>query len=306
MRVQPNVGDDEEGVLEMGVTELPADVHPAGRGLSTARSVLRVLRLLSQHPEGVRADRVAAEVGKSLSTAYHLLASLCDEGFAERLEGGLYRAHAAPETRLPDTAEHDAAQLRLVGAVEQLFTRTRKRSYLGLIDDGGAIEIAHIRGRQGVARMPGLGTRIEPAEAHSLAMGKVVLAQLPRPALERHMSRGLTRFTEHTVTHPRALAAELDAVRAGGFAVDREEHTEDFCCVAAPMFDGDGRLAGILGLSATAHVFDTEREELATAVLDVARAGGSWIPKNFAPCAESHQFLDRRAQQLAASGMSAS
>lgn len=251
------------------MTEPPAQQH-AGRGPSTARSVLQVLRLLSEHPGGVRADRVAAEVGKSVSTAYHLLASLCDEGFAERLEGGLYRSLAAP---LPDSG----SELRLTDAVERLFFRTRKRSYLGMID-GGAIEIAHIRGRQGVARMPGLGTRITPAEAHSLAMGKVVLALLPRPVLERHITRGLTRFTEHTLTRPRALAAELDAVRADGFAIDREEHTEDFCCVAAPMFDGRGRLAGVLGLSATAHVFDAERRRLASAVLDVARAGGSWVP----------------------------
>jgi DNA-binding IclR family transcriptional regulator len=170
--------------------------------------------------------------------------------------------------------------------------------------DGGAIEIAHIRGRQGVARMPGLGTRIGPSEAHSLAMGKVVLALLPRPALERHMAHGLARFTEHTLTHPRALVAELEAARADGFAIDREEHTADFCCVAAPMFDHRGRLAGILGLSATARVFDAERKALATAVLEVARAGGSWVPENFAPCAERHEFLDRPSLRLAASGTS--
>jgi DNA-binding IclR family transcriptional regulator len=253
----------------MAVTEIAVEQRPAGRGLSTARCVLHVLRLLAQHPEGVRADRVAADVGKSVSTAYHLLASLCDEGFAERLEGGLYRSAASQPVRAP--------QGRLTGAVEELFARTRRRCYLGLIA-GGGIEIAHIRGRQGVARMPGLGTRIAPAEAHSLAMGKVVLALLPRPALERHMASGLARFTEHTLTHPRALVAELEAVRADGYAIDREERTEDFCCVAAPMFDARGRLAGILGLSATVGVFDAERRQLAQAVLDVARAGGSWVP----------------------------
>ena len=238
--------------------------------VSSARSVLQVLKLLSQHPEGVAADRVASAVDKSRSTAYHLLACLCEEGFAERIEGGHYRVLAPVP---PDTAPDE----RLTRAVEQLFFRTRKRSYLGTID-GGAIEISYIRGRQGVARMPGLGTRIRPVEAHSLAMGKVVLALLPRAALQRHVARGLVRFTEHTVTHPRALIAELEAVRADGFAIDREERTEDFCCVAAPMFDDRGRLAGVLGLSATAQVFDAERRVLASAVLDVARSGGSWIP----------------------------
>ena len=63
--------------------------------------MLQVLRLLLEHPEGVRADRVAAEVGKSRSTAYHLLASLCDEGFAERLEGGLLPPLPARRRRSP-------------------------------------------------------------------------------------------------------------------------------------------------------------------------------------------------------------
>ena len=262
----------------MAVTEVPA-----GRGQSTARCVLQALRLLLEHPEGVRADRVAAEVGKSQSTAYHLLACLCDQGFAERIDGGRYRPLPAPPTPLPATAR-DASQARLTHAVDALFARTRKRSYLGVIE-GGAIEIVQIRGRQGVARMPGLGTRIGPGEAHALAMGKVVLALLPRAALARHLDGGLMRFTEHTVTRPRALQAELDAVRADGFAIDREERTADFCCVAAPMFDARGRLAGILGLSATVHVFDTERRRLATAVLEVARAGGSWVPDTEAPAA---------------------
>jgi DNA-binding IclR family transcriptional regulator len=255
----------------MTVTDITVD--NAARGLSTARCVLHVLRLLEEHPQGVRADRVAAQVGKSLSTAYQLLASLCDEGFAERVEGGLYRSTGVAPARTPQAAAKD----RLTRAVEQLFFRTRRRAYLGVIA-GGGIEIAHIRGRQGVARMPGLGTRIEPGEAHSLAMGKVVLALLPRPALERHMARGLARFTDHTITRPRALLAELDEVRSRGFAIDREEHTEDFCCVAAPMFDERGRPAGILGLSATVGVFDAERRVLAQAVLDIARAGGSWLP----------------------------
>ena len=54
------------------------------RGLSTARAALQVTWLLARAPDGVRADEVAPTLGKSVSTAYNLLASLCDEGVAER------------------------------------------------------------------------------------------------------------------------------------------------------------------------------------------------------------------------------
>ena len=65
--------------------------------------------------------------------------------------------------------------------------------------------------------------------------------------------------------------AELERVKADGFAVDREEFDSNFCCIAAPIFDERGRFAAVLGLSVTANVFDAECERLAEIVIDVAR-----------------------------------
>lgn len=59
------------------------------RRLSTAQQALKVLAYLMTHPEGVLAQEVAKLLGKSLTTAYALLNSLVDEGFAEKTEGGL-------------------------------------------------------------------------------------------------------------------------------------------------------------------------------------------------------------------------
>jgi DNA-binding IclR family transcriptional regulator len=237
------------------------------RGLSTAHAVLQVLSFLEQRPDGVRAEEVTEFVGKSASTAYHLLASLVGEGFAVH-EGGLYKAR------------HDVAPARgwgrsphpLEDAVDDLFLRTRKRCYLGVVR-GGVIEITVVRGRQGIARMPGLGTQISD-NAHALAMGKVVLARLRPEALARYVGSGLTRYTPSTITSPVALAQELQRVRADGYAVEREEFDLDFCCVAAPALDGHGRLAGVLGLSASTRAFDSEHDELTAAVRDTADDAG--------------------------------
>ena len=59
--------------------------------MSTARAALQVAWLLAARPEGIRADAVAEKLGKSVSTAYNLLVSLCDEGVAVHHSGGLYR-----------------------------------------------------------------------------------------------------------------------------------------------------------------------------------------------------------------------
>jgi len=238
-----------------------------GRGLTTARAVLRVLAFLGRHPEGVRASEVAAEVGKSTSTAYYLLASLCEEGFAiHEPHGGYYRLRRDREVQLePDSVE---AADELAGVVDALFRRTHKRSYLGRVEHG-TIEIVAVRGRQGMPRIPGLGTRITDS-AHAVAMGKVVLARLPEDARRLYVGRGLRRFTANTTISPKAVMAELDLVRRQGFAVEIEEFQEDFCCVAAPILGPRGRFRAALGLSASKRAYEAEREQLVGAVVDVA------------------------------------
>jgi DNA-binding IclR family transcriptional regulator len=232
------------------------------RGLATARSVLHVLAHLEAHPDGVRADEVAHVVGKSASTAYYLLASLVEEGFATH-DGGLYRPRRALQEHLPPGALHG-----LDDAVDDLLLRTHKRCYLGVVRRGG-IEITVVRGRQGIARMPGLGTRITD-NAHALAMGKVVLSRLRPEAVARYAARGLPAYTRSTITTLPGLLAELERMREHGYAVDREEFDEDFCCVAAPITGERGELRGILGLSASVRAFDGEHDQLAAAVVGVA------------------------------------
>jgi DNA-binding IclR family transcriptional regulator len=251
------------------LTRAPAAA--SSRSLSTARSVLRVLSLLVERPSGVRADEVAEVLGKSISTAYYLLTSLCEEGFAVHESKGVYRPARGLE-ELTAVAEEEGAggavSEGLAGTVDELFLRTRKRSYLGVVR-AGRIEITTFRGRQGVPRLPGLGNEIRD-NAHALAMGKVVLALLDSTGLARYVARGLKSFTPHTITSPQELAAELERVRDDGFAVDREEMAENFCCIAAPIFDQGGRFVAALGLSVTATVFDAEVERLADAVMQVA------------------------------------
>ena len=242
------------------------------RSLSTARAVLRVFALLLEHPDGVRADAVAADLGKSVSTAYYLLTSLCEEGFAVHESQGVYRAARGLEELTGAVAETlDLGHPRhqgLAGAVDQLFLRTRKRSYLGAIRPG-RIEIVAFAGRQGVPCMPGLGSEIRDS-AHALAMGKVVLSLLGPRGLARYVARGLKGFTPHTITTAEALDVELQEVRDSGYAVDREEFDENFCCIAAPIFDAGGKFIAALGLSVTANVFDSDRGLLAPIVMDVA------------------------------------
>jgi DNA-binding IclR family transcriptional regulator len=260
------------------------------RGLSTARAALQVEWLLAARPEGVRAEEVAETLGKSVSTAYNLLASLCQEGVAAHHAGGVYRLSPAFRELVGTGAAAPAPQLRdLATLVRSLLARTHKRSYVGVLRHG-ELRIGYERGLQGMPKLPGLDPHIRD-NAHALALGKVALALAPPATVDRYVhSPGLRRFTAHTITDPDVLRAELDEIRARGWAVDREEFDEDFCCIAAAVRAPSGRPFAVIGISMTRRAFDDEHETLAQAVVEVARIGApGW---EFQPSAETRRVLD--------------
>jgi DNA-binding IclR family transcriptional regulator len=260
------------------------------RGLSTARAALQVEWLLAARPEGVRAEEVAETLGKSVSTAYNLLASLCQEGVAAHHAGGVYRLSPAFRELVGTGAAAPAPQLRdLAALVRSLLARTHKRSYVGVLRHG-ELRIGYERGLQGMPKLPGLDPHIRD-NAHALALGKVALALAPPATVDRYVrSPGLRRFTAHTITDPDVLRAELEEIRARGWAVDREEFDEDFCCIAAAVRAPSGRPFAVIGISMTRRAFDDEHETLAHAVVEVARIGApGW---EFQPSAETRRVLD--------------
>jgi DNA-binding IclR family transcriptional regulator len=256
------------------------------RGLSTARAALLVVWLLAREPDGVRADEVADTLGKSVSTAYNLLASLCDEGVAERRPGSVYRL----TTLFRETVAEQGDRHDLSGVVDDLLARTHKRAYLAVVR-AGQLRVVLERGMQGMPKLPGMRPEIED-NAHALALGKVVLALEPPDAVERYLTGGLKRFTPATITDPRRLREELRDVRLRGVAAEREEFGKDFCCLAAPILDHRRRFLGAAGISMSRHAFDTERAQLEETLRDVVR---------FQASAEVREVLDRGPQPNLAS-----
>ena len=172
------------------------------------------------------------------------------------------------------------------------MARTHKRSYAGVVRRG-ELRIGYERGLQGMPKLPGLSPHIGD-NAHALALGKVALALARPDVLERYLQAPLRGFTAHTITDPDVLRDELEAVRRLGWAQDREEFEDDFCCIAAPVRDPQGRSLAVIGISMTRRAFDDEHETLAQTVADVAQID---VPRpEFQPSAETRRVLDPRVR----------
>ncbi len=268
--------------------------------MSTARTVLHLLSLLARAEHGMRADEVASALGKSPSTAYSLLDTLCQEGFVTHADGGSYHLTADAASLVPEP-RHDTLPSGLGVAVDELFARTHKRVYLAAAHSGQVV-IPLVRGRQGMPLIPGLGERIGE-NAHTLALGKIALSLLDEPALERYIGHGLRAYTPATIVDPARLRAELAEIRAGQIASDCEEFAPDVCCLATPVRNPRGRAVAALGISMTARSFELEREPLAVTLQEVAdRASAALDAPPIPAIPEDPPVLERPVRLALGSG----
>jgi DNA-binding IclR family transcriptional regulator len=108
---------------------------------------------------------------------------------------------------------------------------------------------------------------------HCSAMGKVVLASHSEEELEVILRGGLKPFTAKTNTLTVVLRRQLRDIRSQGFALEDEEYEEGIRGVAAPIVNREGRVIGVVGISAPLVRMSQERIiELARHVKEAANS----------------------------------
>ncbi len=86
--------------------------------------------------------------------------------------------------------------------------------------------------------------------AHATATGKAILAWLPEMEIARVIAeKGLTSFTDRTITNIADLMEDLRLVRRNGYALDREEFQPGVVCVGSAIRDHSGAVIGSIGCS---------------------------------------------------------
>jgi DNA-binding IclR family transcriptional regulator len=128
--------------------------------------------------------------------------------------------------------------------MEALTQRLGETVQLARLDGIENVYIAISESPQPIRLASSVGMRLH---AHATALGKALLAQLPREEAERRLtSVVLPRFTDSTVTDAAELLDEMAAVRRDGYALDRGEYLPGTQCVAVPLLDdGDGLIAAL-------------------------------------------------------------
>lgn len=236
-----------------------ADGPKATRVQSVERAA-RLLHLIASTPDHERtAKDLAAKMGTSLPSMYHLLNTLVDARLLTRDRRRLYHLGLGIGTLANAYYQQSQPPLELLEPLQSIIEATGETVYLGGLVRGELEVLAERAGTRAV-RVTDLKPGYRGA-AHARASGKVLLAYSETKERNRYLgSLPLRALTPHTITDATELLAELDQVRRQGYATEVEEFTEGVACCAVPILD-DGILLAAYTLAAPVERYRTSRDE---------------------------------------------
>lgn len=234
---------------------------------SAADKTLSVLEALADHS---RIAEIVGVTGLPKATVHRILQTLVGGGFARSDGAGGYTGGP----RILSLAGRFLQRLDIAEQVRPVLRDLQERSgwtvHLALRSGDEAVYVAKLE-----APLPyHLASRVGMSLGlHCTSIGKAILATMPDDEVRAIATRtGLPARTEHTITDPGALLAELATVRKRGYAEDHEENEAGVRAVGAVVFDHTGDVLGALSAAALVRVTgeNPELPELVTAAAAAA------------------------------------
>jgi DNA-binding IclR family transcriptional regulator len=210
---------------------------------------LVMLKTVEQAPGGLRHADLSRQLDIPKSTCSYIVSRLEREGYLVRDPTGRYKLGLATVAlaygALRETGIHSVAE----PALYKLTIETGLSAGIGVLERGWVLLVDRVEGpafiNRAVEAMP-LRARSQrdigrELPVHSTALGKVLLAFLPRnEAIAVIAQRGLPRYTRNTNISEARLFTELDTVRQQGYAIADQEVYLDLRALAAPVKDANG------------------------------------------------------------------
>jgi DNA-binding IclR family transcriptional regulator len=122
--------------------------------------------------------------------------------------------------------------------------------YLGALRNDRVVYLHSVQSSGPVVVRVAAGSQVN---AHSTALGKILLAELPPATVKAIVGKPpYEQFTPRTITQWSTLVSELDVIRSRGFAISREENITGIVSFGALVRNAEGTAVAALSVAGLA------------------------------------------------------
>lgn len=207
------------------------------------------------------------ELGGSKGLIFRVLHELIPRGLVERDAGGLFQLGiAAFEISAAYLTQTDPQNR--IRELMQAFAEEHKTTItLGVLQDTEVLYLMKFVGPRLYGTVAGVGERLP---ANCLAIGKALLADLPDAVVRKRFRNGLSTMTPSSLSTIDELLAELDRIRARGYATNAHGAAPGRAGIAVTV-ELPRTMGGTVGIGASLEVgqLDERLDELVARLLEL-------------------------------------
>lgn len=224
---------------------------------------LSIIEMVAESQKGLSNSDLSRRLKIPKSSASYILRVLENRAYLQRDDGGKYRLGLKLMSLTGDALTHlDVREIAKPTLQDFLRKSKLPEAHLAVLDNGRAVYIEKVENEKSFIKMDiWIGHRLP---IHTTAIGKVLVAGLNDDEVKKILKlRGMEKKTRKSITSETKFLREIKKVREYGFAIDNEENADGVRCIAAPIFNANGKIAAALGTSSTIlHIDETHLPKL--------------------------------------------
>ena len=220
-----------------------------------ASYTLEIIECLANSPQMLGISDISRITEINKNAVSRVLKTLLENGWIYQ-DGLKYQLTLKPFCLTAKTLQRFDLYQAAQSVVRELWEKTGSSCYLGILKENKVLYILHYDSVHDLKIAGQLGGMYA---LHCSAPGKILLAYASEAYRNMYCDTMLVRNTENTITDKNKMLEHLCMVREKGYATDVEEYGRGIVCVAAPVFDRDGKAAAAVGIS-TSTVYRNEEQ----------------------------------------------
>jgi DNA-binding IclR family transcriptional regulator len=239
------------------------------KNLSTLEKGLKILMLFNEERPVLDIATISAELGLPRSTAYRYVATLEAHGLLEKDTKPRHYQLGLKVLELSWVVRQQLSILTVARPImQELQEKTQESVFLFAVHGRRAICLERIESPHSLRLTFERGKTLS---LHAGASAKVLLAHLNEQEQDQILQEAnLPRYTEHTITDPKVLKAELRKIRQQGYALSYGEVDPISCAIGAPILDEQGNLVAGLSVAGPKYRFEEKISKFVPVVVEAA------------------------------------
>jgi len=241
------------------------------KDITRVQSIDRAVAILdcfSEEKKELRLSEISERLGLNKSTVHGIISTLKYHGFISQDEETQKYKLGIRFVQFGDLVINSMnIRNAAVPVIDAVCEKIEETVHVAMLDGLDVVWIEKRECTKSIKTSTKIGARLP---AYTTADGKIIICYQNKDKIKNYLPKRIPQYTNNTITNKSEFIKKLEEMKKNGYAIDNEEYVEGLKCVAAPIFDHDGKVR--FSLSTTGPAFRMNEERIKELIVIIKEA----------------------------------